>query len=210
MSLGNTNLICEGDRLKQGLIVFLNGTSSSGKTSISMELKNQKEIPFHHLSIDDFFSNYNDFIDNKFPDIEPTREVDNVGQILFDPIISVYYATIKLFSEMGLNVIVDTVIDNDKRFNDYLDIMFDQPTLYVGVLCSKEELTRREQIRGNRAIGLAHSQFDKVYSFNEYELEVNTEELSPTECADKILSFIKSDQAYSAFKKLSKRELGVL
>lgn len=185
--------------------MFMNGTSSSGKTSISMELKNQKEIPFHHLSIDDFFGNYDDFIDTKFPDIEPTREVDDVGQILFDPIMSVYYATIKLFSEMGLNVIVDTVIDNDKRFNDYLDVLFDHPTLFVGVLCSKEELTRREQIRGDRQIGLANSQFDKVYCFNEYDLEVNTEELNPTECAEMILSFIKSDKDYSAFKKLSKR-----
>ncbi|OAB35642.1 chemotaxis protein [Paenibacillus macquariensis subsp. defensor] len=195
--------------MKQGLIVFLNGTSSSGKTSISMELKNQKEIPFHHLSVDAFFGNYNDFIDNNFPDIEPTREVDDVGKILFDPIGSVYYATIKLFSEMGLNVIVDTVIDNDKRLNDYLDLLFDHPTLFVGVLCSKEELTRREQIRGDRQIGLANSQYDQIYSFNEYDLKVNTEELSPTECAEKILGFIKSGQDYSAFKKLMKREISV-
>lgn len=195
--------------MKQGLIVFLNGTSSSGKTSISMELKNQKEIPLQHLSIDDFFRNYFDFINDKFSDIEPKKEVDNIGQIIFDPIISVYYATIKLFSEMGLNVIVDTVIDNDKRFNNYLDVLFDYPTLFVGVICSKEELTRREQIREDREIGLANSQYDKIYSFNEYDLEVNTEELSPTECAEKILSFIKSDQEYSAFKKLSKREISV-
>lgn len=133
--------------------------------------------------------------------------MDNIGQIIFDPINSVYYATIKLFSEMGSNVIVDTVIDNDKRFNDYLDVLFDYPTLFVGVLCSKEELTRREQIRGDREIGLANSQYEKIYSFNEYDLEVNTEESSPTECAAKILSFIKSDQDYSAFKKLSKREV---
>ncbi len=71
--------------MKQGLIVFLNGTSSSGKTTISLELKNQKEIPFHHLSIDTFFGNYNDFIDSNFPDIEPTREVDDVGKILLIP-----------------------------------------------------------------------------------------------------------------------------
>ncbi|WP_151733397.1 chloramphenicol phosphotransferase CPT family protein [Paenibacillus tengchongensis] len=193
--------------MKQGLVVLMNGTSSSGKTSISMELTKQKGIPFHRLSIDDFFGNYNDFIDNKFPDIEPTREVDDVGKILFDPINSLYFATIKLFSEMGLNVIVDTVFDNDKRFNDCLDLLFDHPTLFVGVLCSKEELTRREQIRGDRQIGLASSQYDKVYSFKEYDLEVNTEEMNPTECADKILSFIKSDQDYSAFKKLMKREI---
>ncbi|GAA0136916.1 hypothetical protein YSY43_37570 [Paenibacillus sp. YSY-4.3] len=199
-------------RLEQGLIVLLNGTSSSGKTSISMELINQKEILFHHLSIDDFFHNLNDFIDKKFPDFKPAREVDDqvIAQIIFDPIISMYNSTIKLFSEMGLNVIADTVIDNDKRFNDYLDVLFDYPTLFVGVICSKEELIRREQIRGDRQIGLASSQFDKVYSFNEYDLEVNTEELNPTECAEKILSFIKSGKDYSAFKKLSKRNVSVL
>ncbi|WP_163880735.1 chloramphenicol phosphotransferase CPT family protein [Paenibacillus favisporus] len=197
--------------MEQGLIVLLNGTSSAGKTSISMELTNQKEILFHHLSIDDFYHNYNNFINNKFPDLKPVRKLDDkgIGQIIFDPIISMYYATIKLFSEMGLNVIVDTVIENDKWFNDYLDVLFDYPTLFVGVICSKEELARREQIRGDRKIGLAASQFDKVYSFNEYDLEVNTEELGPTECAENILNFIKSDQDYSAFKKLSKREVSV-
>lgn len=197
--------------MKQGLIVLLNGTSSAGKTSISRELINQKEILFHHLSIDDFYHNYNDFINIKFPDLKPVRKLDDevIGQIIFDPIISMYYATIKLFSEMGLNVIVDTVIENDKWFNDYLDVLFDYPTLFVGVICSKEELARREQIRGDRRIGLAASQFDKVYSFNEYDLEVNTEELSPTECAEKILSFMKSDQDYAAFKKLSKRGVSV-
>lgn len=189
--------------------MFLNGTSSAGKTSISMELINQKEILFHHLSIDDFFHNFNDLINNKFPDLKPVKELDDVviGQIMFDPIISMYYATIKLFLEYGLNVIVDTVIENDKWFNDYLDVLIDYPTLFVGVICSKEELTRREQLRGDRMIGLANSQFDKVYCFNEYDLEVNTEELDPTECAEKILNFIKSDQDYSAFKKLSKRNV---
>ena len=194
-------------RLKQGIIVLMNGTSSSGKTSISIELINQKEILFHHLSIDDFFNNFNDFIDNKFPDFKPTREVDDqvIAQIIFDPIISMYYSTIKLFSEMGLNVIADTVIDNDKRFNECLDVFFDQPTLFIGVTCSKEELIRREQLRGDRQIGLASSQFDKVYCFNEYDLEVNTEEMDPLQCAEKILNFIKSNKEYSVFKKLSKR-----
>ena len=72
--------------MKQGIIVLMNGTSSSGKTSISIELINQKEILFHHLSIDDFIK---DFFNNKFSDIEPTREVDEqvIAQIMFDPLI---------------------------------------------------------------------------------------------------------------------------
>lgn len=197
--------------MERGLIIFLNGTSSSGKTSIAMEMKKQGEIPFHHLSVDQFFQNYDQFIDTTYPDMKPTRELEaNVmSDILFGPIGSLYYATIKLFSEMGLNVIVDTVISNDKWFNDFYDLLSDYPILFVGVHCSKEELTRREQSRGDRAIGLAHSQFDYIYAYDEYDLEVNTEELSPAEGAEKILSYIKSDQEYSAFKKLSRREVSV-
>lgn len=193
--------------MKQGILVFLNGTSSSGKTSISTEMVNQKEISFYHLSIDDFFNNYNDFINNKFPD-EPIREIDHqvVSQILDDSIFSVYHSTIELLLEMGFNVIVDTVIDNDKRFDEFHEKFCDHPTLFIGVICSKEELIRREQARGDRQIGLAASQFSKVYCFDEYDLEVNTEEMNPTECAEKILSFIKSNQEYSIFKKLSMKK----
>ncbi|OME86237.1 chemotaxis protein [Paenibacillus sp. FSL A5-0031] len=194
--------------MKQGIIVLMNGTSSSGKTSISNELMNQKEILFHHLSIDDFIK---DFFNKKFSDVEPAIEVDEqvIAQIMFDPLVSLYYSTIKLFSEMGLNVIVDTVIENDKWFNECLDIFFNQPTLFIGVICSKEELIRREQARGDRNIGLAASQFSKVYSFDEYDLEVNTEEMNPIECAEKILSFIKLDKEYSVFKNLVKRNVSV-
>ncbi|MGO4695914.1 chloramphenicol phosphotransferase CPT family protein [Paenibacillus sp. 2TAB26] len=175
---------------------------------MSNELINQKEILFHHLSIDDFIK---DFFNNNFSDIEPTREVDEqvIAQIMFDPLVSMYYSTIKLFSEVGLKVIIDTVIENDKWFNECLDIFSNQPTLFIGVICSKEELIRREQARGDRNIGLAASQFSKVYSIDEYDLEVNTEEMNPIECAEKILSFIKSNKEYSVFKNLVKRNVSV-
>ncbi|MGX1827287.1 chloramphenicol phosphotransferase CPT family protein [Paenibacillus taichungensis] len=197
--------------MERGLVIFLNGTSSAGKTSIAMELKNQGEVPFHHLSVDQFLHNYDQFIDTTYPDMKPTREVEHhvMTDILFDPINSLYCATIKLFSEMGLNVIVDTVISNDKWFNGFYDLLSDYPILFVGVHCSKEELTRREQSRGDRAIGLAHSQFDYIYAYDEYDLEVNTEELSSAACAEKILSYMNSEQEYSAFKKLSRREVSV-
>ncbi|WP_434752313.1 chloramphenicol phosphotransferase CPT family protein [Paenibacillus amylolyticus] len=192
--------------MERGLIIFLNGTSSSGKTSIALEMKKQGEMPLHHLSVDQFFQNYDQFIDTTYPDMKPTREMEPgvMSDILFGPIGSLYYATIKLFSELGLNVIVDTVISDNEFFNKFYDVLADYPILFVGVHCSTEELTRREQSRGDREIGLAHSQFDYVYAYDEYDLEVNTEELSSTECAEKILSYMNSGQEYSAFKKLSR------
>jgi len=196
--------------VKQGLIVLLNGTSSSGKTSISTELINQKEILFQHLSLDDFFDNYNNFVNNKLIDTSP-KEIDHqvVAQIVDDSLFSVYHSTVKLFSEMGLNIIADTVLDNDKRFNECLDMFANRPVLFVGVKCSKEELIRREQRRGDRNIGLASFQFDQIYRFDEYDLEVNTEILNSAECAKEILNFIQSGQDYSVFKKLNKRNVNV-
>lgn len=193
--------------MKQGIIVFLNGTSSSGKTSISTELLNQNEIPFHHLSIDDFFlrlfKDYIDFINTKCSNIESDdrEDVPVSSDIIIDPLVSVFYSTIKFMSAKGMNVIVDTVNDNDERLNTCLSLLMDHPVLFVGVACSKEELIRREELRGDREIGLAISQYDKVYRFNEYDIDLNTETLRPNECANLILDYIRSNREFSAFKK---------
>ncbi|RCW40853.1 chloramphenicol phosphotransferase CPT family protein [Paenibacillus prosopidis] len=194
--------------MKQGIIVFLNGTSSSGKTSISTELLNQNEISFYHLSIDDFFNglfhDYIDFINTKY-----AEDVQGPTNIIIEPLITLFYSTIKFMSVMGTNIVVDTVNDTDDRFNTFLGLLMDHPVLLVGVTCSKEELIRREKLRGDREIGLAISQYDKVYCLNEYDLELNTETLRPNECANLILNFIRSNREYSAFKKLNKRSVGV-
>lgn len=80
-------------------------------------MKKQGDVPLHHLSVDHFLLNYEQFIDNTYLNMQPTRELDAgaMTDILINPIGALYYATIKLFSEMGLNVIVDTVISNDTR-----------------------------------------------------------------------------------------------
>lgn len=51
---------------------------------------------------------------------------------------------------MGTNIVVDTVNDTDDRFNTFLGLLMDHPVLLVGVTCSKEELIRREKLRGDR------------------------------------------------------------
>ncbi|MGG4106016.1 hypothetical protein AAXB25_19110 [Paenibacillus lautus] len=76
--------------------------------------------------------------------------------------------------------------------------------MFVVVKCSKEELARREQLRGDREVGLASLQYDNVYCFNEYDLEFNTEIMRSSECANEILNFIRSNKEYTAFKKLIK------
>ncbi|MGV2685737.1 chemotaxis protein, partial [Clostridium perfringens] len=141
-----------------------------------------------------------------YPSIETNGAEDGqlVNQILTNPLISLYYSTIKLFSAMGNNVVVDSVIGNDKWFNTCIELLSDHPVIFVVVKCSKEELARREQLRGDREVGLASLQYDNVYCFNEYDLEFNTEIMRSSECANEILNFIRSNKEYTAFKKLIK------
>ncbi|GGG70421.1 chloramphenicol phosphotransferase CPT family protein [Paenibacillus radicis (ex Gao et al. 2016)] len=202
-------------KLKQGIVVFLNGTSSSGKTSISTELLKQNKISFKHLSIDDFLlrllRDYFDFINTECSSTESAdrEEVQVSNDIIINPLVSLFFSTIKFMSAKGINIVVDTVNDNDERLNACLELLIDHPVLFVGVTCSKEELTRREDLRGDRQSGLAISQYDQVYCFDEYDIELNTEALRPDECANLILDFIRSNREYSAFKKINKKSVGV-
>jgi chloramphenicol 3-O phosphotransferase len=202
----------EAMKMKQGLIVLLNGTSSSGKTTIATECINQKEIPFHHLSIDHFFNglfhDYIDFINLACSSNESANEEDGQApnHLIIDPLVTLFYSTIKYMSAIGINVMVDTVNDNEERLNTCLGLLMNHPVLFVGVTCSKEELIKREERRGDREKGLAISQYDFVYRHKEYDIELNTESLRPHECANTILSFIRSNRAYSAFEKLEVRK----
>ncbi|MFC5528333.1 chloramphenicol phosphotransferase CPT family protein [Cohnella yongneupensis] len=201
------NIFSEVISMEQGIIVFLNGTSSSGKTSISTQLINQDKQKFYHLSVDEFIKGIFEFLDAKYPDINPSTKEDEqkAFQILLDPIISMFYSSIKAFSAIGMNVVVDTVLDNEYWFNACLDLFKGHSILYVGVQCSLQELQRREQLRGDRHIGLAQSQYNKVHSYGEYDIELNTEEMRPDECANKIIEFIQSKNEFAAFKELTKR-----
>jgi chloramphenicol 3-O phosphotransferase len=57
----------------------------------------------------------------------------------------------------------------------------------VGVVASLAVREARERGRGDRAIGLARWQFDRVHSGNVYGLTVDTEEASAEACARRIV-----------------------
>lgn len=165
--------------MNKGQLIVLNGVSSSGKTSISKKIV--KLLPgYFHLSIDDF-----DFV------IEKMEDRDG-GHLIPVPTEYFFHRTIKMFSDKGVNLIVDQILHNKETLDDFHLTLDDYPIVFVGVHCSKEELTRREKARGDRHISLAVSQLDFVHQQNEkYDIEVNTENLTIQECAEMILAYVK-------------------
>jgi chloramphenicol 3-O phosphotransferase len=160
--------------MTKGNIILLNGVSSSGKTNLSKELT--KLLPdYFHLSIDEF--------DNL---IEKMEDRGN-GRLIPVPTEYFFHRTIAMFSDRGINLIVDQLLHDRFTIDDCLAVLQGYPVFFVGVHCPIEELERREQARGDREPGLAKRQLQFVHQQNEvYDIEVNTHLESHASSAKKI------------------------
>ena len=74
----------------------------------------------------------------------------------------------------------------------------------IGVKCPLEELERREQARGDRQIGFARWQFERVHQYGSYDLEIDTFQSTPEDCAYQLKSLLLSGKEPEAFRRLAK------
>ena len=79
--------------------------------------------------------------------------------------------------------------------------------LYVGVFCPMEVLEQREAARGDRNVGLARYQSTRVRVNSEYDVEVDTQELSADQAAQKIISTLDVIAPPTAFERLRSKRL---
>jgi len=183
--------------MKNGKIIFLNGTSSSGKTSIAMELQQILEEPYLLVSIDNFIS----MLPQKYLNGEDSETLNKAVQ----NIIPGMHHSISALASSGNNVIVDHVLQERQWLKECVNVLSDFQVIFVGVRCPLEELELRERKRGNRKKGIARFQYDLVHSHNIYDIEVDTFKYKPLECAMQIKDVLKEKNACKAFKTLEKK-----
>lgn len=180
-----------------GLIIFLNGTSSSGKSSIARELLHiLDDGVFFHLAVDTF----NAMRTQRALDPEELDAALRRTRMGF-------HRSIAAMAESGNDVVVDHVFSERWRLLDCLEVLRSEDVLFVGVHCQLDELARREQARGDRPAGLAEHQFDLVHSHGDYDLECDTSAASPRECAQQIKEFLPLRPTPTAFTRLRTRYL---
>jgi chloramphenicol 3-O phosphotransferase len=85
----------------------------------------------------------------------------------------------------GNNLIVDDVLCNGEM-PEYLKLLSAFEFHAVGVFAPLDILETRERLRGDRLIGLARWQFDRVHKDVLYDLEIDTSVASPMACARQI------------------------
>jgi len=173
-----------------GRIIFLNGASSSGKSSIAKALQATITEPCFHHCIDDYLAAFQKGLWNRQDDVQPE----------WSCIIRGFHAAGAAIARAGNLVIFDDVLESDPPWVESLLELFDGiDVILVGVHCPLDELERREQKRTDRKAGMARFQHAQVHAEAIYDVEVDTSVLSPEECAVKIGDCMKAPPQPSAF-----------
>ena len=166
--------------MEKGRIVFLNGVTSSGKTSI-VEAIQERDDPFFYVVANDLFQQ---MVGDRF-----LRE--NYWKYLTEVIIMMYH-TAKLYSDMGKNVLIDGIlVERDEiapHYQQLLEIMKDNPLDLVEVYCPLDICRKRNIIRGDRYVSQSDEQYELMAKNIAYKLRVDTSLHSAAECADMIVS----------------------
>jgi|PlaIllAssembly_1097288.scaffolds.fasta_scaffold150293_2 chloramphenicol 3-O phosphotransferase len=176
---------------RPGSIVFLNGTSSSGKTTILKALQNILAEPFLDAGIDKFIWMMPErYLERPLWD-DVLGKADHAGQTGLS-LVDAMHKTIETLSLAGWNVISDHVLVENAWREDCIRRFSALPAYLIGIRCPLGELERREKARKNRTLGQARLQYEVVHTGLKYDLEVDTSILSAEECAEKIKSWLVS------------------
>ncbi|MER7056067.1 MULTISPECIES: AAA family ATPase [unclassified Streptomyces] len=184
--------------MASGRIIFLNGTSSSGKSSIARELLAVLDDGvFFHMAVDTFNA-MRSKRDLGADELDAALRRTRMG----------FHRSIAAMAEAGNDIVVDHVLSEPWRLLDCLTLLPAEDVLFVGVHCPLDELTRRELARGDRPSGLAAHQYERVHSHGDYDLECDTGTASPRECAQRIRDFLPHRPTPTAFTRLRLRHVG--
>lgn len=144
--------------------ILLNGTSSSGKTTLATALQKAMPEPLLYVSNDKFI----------FMTPEHVLKDDALRPKVLLPLLSAFHHSLPLIAGCGFPMIIDHVIERWDWMDEIAEALRGFDVYFVKVECPVEELERREAARGDRQIGFAKMQLEWVHRYGDYDAVVNT------------------------------------
>lgn len=165
--------------MEKGRIIFLNGVTSAGKTSIVEVLQSQEDI-FFYVVANDLFQ---EMVGENYLRADYWKYLSEV--------IIMMYHTAKLYSDMGKNVLIDGILvereEIKPHYHQLLEILKDNPLDIVEVYCPLDVCRQRNIIRGDRYETQSLEQHDLMAENIKYSVTVDTSVYSSEECAEQII-----------------------
>jgi len=183
-------------------IIYLNGPSSSGKTTLAKALQHAFEEPFLHVGIDKIIGwmpeKVNDWTGGEAPlGFSWKKSQDESGNPIQElqegpyaqKIGTTFREVVLALARMGHHLIIDDVSFGKEQVDAWKETLKDFRVLWVSVNAPLSVLEEREKRRGNRILGSARGQFHKVHTDVTYDLQIDTHQASPEENAEEIKVF---------------------
>jgi aminoglycoside 6'-N-acetyltransferase len=204
------------------MIIFLNGTSSAGKSTLARAIMRLSERPFLHYSIDHII---NFWIDEKFVAFENEPKewffhdftVDEQGNMSTHIIdgpnaVQLQWDMIEAWSvliQKGYDLIIDEIVWQNDVFMRYVNTLcFANKVYLVEVACELLECERRESKRNDRFKGLARTLYPQVYNQAlPYDLQIDTTSTDPERAATQLIRFIESHKDPRAFNQYVSQQI---
>lgn len=165
--------------MEKGRIIFLNGVTSSGKTSIVEALQRRHDVFFHVVANDLFQWMVGD---------EYLEE--DYWKYLSEAIIMMYHAA-RTFSDMGKNILIDGILVEQPEIRPHYEklkeIFEGYPLDVVELRCPLSICRERNIARGDRYETQSEEQAAIMAEGIEYSCHVDTNLHTPEECAELIM-----------------------
>ena len=192
-------------------IIYLNGPSSSGKTTLAKALQQALEPPFLHVGIDKIIGWMPEKVNNwtggtSHLGYSWKEDKDHLGlpiqELQIGPfarkIGETFQEVILTLAREGHYIIIDDVSFGKDQVDAWKDLLKEFSVLWVGIKSPLPVLEQREKERGNRIIGSARGQFYKVHADTSYDLEIDTHHNSIDEAVSRIQSLVSFSHAPAA------------
>ena len=188
-------------------LIFLNGPSSSGKTSLARQLQDRLDENFLYFGIDAFMemmpARSNDVSSSRVSEGFYWKQVmlpnHEPGQLVVSgdygrQVEAAFRVAIQALLKTENRLIVDNVVDGNGEMTIFRELLSEFDCCYVGVFCSLEKLVARERARPDRVQGSAAEQFYRTHQGIDYDIQVDTGTASIQSCADLIIQYIADSE----------------
>lgn len=175
-------------------VILLDGVGSVGKSSTARAIQTLAREPMLHVAMDGFlemlparmFGHPDGYIFEALQsDGQPAIAIHS-GPVMERLLDGMRHAVAAL-AQQGNSLIVDDVMFSGGEAQAYRDLVSPHADLHlVGLHAPLAVLEQRERDRGDREIGLARWQFDRVHQEMAYDLEIDTSQNTPSEVAAEI------------------------
>ena len=200
------------------LVIFLNGTSSSGKTSIANALQALYPTPLLHTGIDTLYTmlphkalgetslakdGYRYLMKNGVLD---RVEIGEYAQRLLACTVPLTQVLLEHKNDLVIDEILFAGEGRDFLYH-YAEIFIGARAYFVKVDCPLDILEQREVERANRHRGLARLQYNHVHNHSyAYDITVNSGAADTMACAQYIVSAIEHMPQPEAFAAIRARK----